>query len=257
LLDPNLFAGVDVAWAYGNRLIAYEPEPEVFPLIETSSLHVYIDEEDWETHGALGQRNAVAMRSGNLIAFSGSFLSDRHETVRIAVPGNVLGGVLPGFEENSPLGKRLIDSVSRSSGHSHAEMAFGLFYQLERTLGHFIENVLARAHGKESFIDLLPEKVLRKLRTDAGKIDLARAYFVDLVQILRDLWRHFQPLFSGSSTGVEHGEVTKPLFEINTIRNRLVHPQAGHAITLEDIDQIRSALKLIQRAATAIRTASD
>ena len=91
---------------------------------------------------------------------------------------------------------------------------------------------------------------------EQGQIDFSKADFLDLVLILRDLWPHFQPLFSGSSErAIERGEITKPLFEINDMRKYLVHPQKarkhGQAISSQDVDQLRRALKLIQPASAA------
>ena len=162
LLDPSLFDGVDVVWCYGNRLISYD---DAFPLIEPGTLHQYIDQGDFETSGALGQKNAVAVRKRNLLVSTGGILSDRRET---------MGGQLPGFEDNKLFAERVLDNFFGTRAPSLQWEAFELFSELEMTFGKLIEDVLARSSAEASFIQLLPEKMLTKLKSPDGSIDFAR-----------------------------------------------------------------------------------
>ncbi len=85
-----------------------------------------------------------------------------------------MGGQLPGFEDNKLFAERVLDNFFGTRAPSLQWEAFELFSELEMTFGKLIEDVLARSSAEASFIQLLPEKMLTKLKSPDGSIDFAR-----------------------------------------------------------------------------------
>lgn len=254
LFDPGLFEGVESVWAYGSRLIQYEPE--VFPLIEASGLHFFVDEGDLRTIGNLGRRNAVAVkrvRNGQyLMVLAGGFFRDRADT---------FGGVMPGLEDNKHFAEMVISELT---AHVSKPIDFGarsyvLFRELEARLGELVQKVLTRASYDGQFMGLLPAEVQNKLRGDAGVPDYSRAMYVDLVNIVHKLWPQFESIFADSAgEPLTRNAVTRPLSSLNKQRNYLAHPhkakQHGREENSSDVEALSRALEMIRLAAAKAST---
>jgi hypothetical protein len=253
-LSPEEFAA-QFFGGVGIRLIDYDPE--LFPIIEASPLHFFVDPGDLRTSGNLGQRNAIAVRRSRnkecLIIFAGAFLNDRSRT---------LGGMIPGIEDNLALAENLIDLLSSKARNKsdHISTAYELLRELEATLGKFIRNVLASCSVDGNFSELIPENIRVKLMTKDGVMDYSLATYIQLVGILKDQWSQFERHFAAAAgRSVKREEVTKPLFEINTgQRIYLAHPHKAIERNIkfgpQDVAAIRDALFLIRRASTASAT---
>jgi hypothetical protein len=252
LLDPILFDGVNEVAASSLRLIDYDFE--LFPVIEASRLHFFVTEGDEPTHGNLGRKNAVAVRtSGNrecLIVLAGFFLNDSVE-----IDGR---RVSPGFEDNEVFANNLIDLLTfQARSKSDHIIAYELFRELELRLGRMIQDTLTVGTVNGDFSDLIPEQIRSKLVAPDGKLDYSRATYIHLVAILKALWPKFERHFSDpAGRHLTRDEVIKPLFEINGAqRVYLAHPHKAeqHNIKfgLQDVAAIRQALDLVRRASVA------
>ncbi len=254
LLDAGLFSGTDSVIGSGSRLIQYDAN--VFPLIEASGLHFFVDEGDLPAVGNLGRKNAVAVRLARgrqcLIALSGSFLRDRTRT---------LGGTTPGLEDNVRFAENLIDELTEHGRThiNHALSAFELFCELEVRLGEILETGLTRRSGSSNFFELLPPNVRKRLRTKFGMLDYSRAFYSDLVTILEQYWADFQRYFlSATGESMSPSAVMESLREVNELRKYLAHPakaqQEKRKITASDVEKLRCALDLIRNASLRLES---
>lgn len=249
LIDPQLFDGVDKIVAYGNRLISYDPG--VFPIVEACrAMHFFADEGDSRHRGNLGQRNAVAVRQSRsarclMIVMTGKVLNDCER---------VMAGALPGWVDNQRFADNLIDLVTahiRDQTQYSAIKVYELFSDLETSLGQLIQSVLVSYSQDSDFSALIPESVRKKLHSES-RFDYARAYYLDLVLILKDQFPKFEYLFH------EEGRNTlKLLFEINSgPRVHLAHPhkaaQLGVTFGADDADVLTRALELVRRASARL-----
>lgn len=248
LLDPRLFSGVDEISGSSNRLIQYDSD--VFPTVEASDFHFFVDEGDLLSVGNLGRKNTVAVRLAYgrpcLLAMSGNYLRDRTTT---------LGGIAPGFEDNRKFAENVIDELSGSVRRpvDYSLSAYEQFCKLEATLGDVIKAGLVRLSGSGDIYGLLPNEVRGRVRGNSGVLDYGRAMFRDLVVILDHRWSDFQPYFI-DETGetLPRETVTELLFEINKLRKYLAHPvkalQAGRAVEAADVAKLTRALQLLRGA---------
>lgn len=252
LLDPRLFQDMESAWAYGNRLIQYEPD--IFPLIEASGLHFFVDKGDLLTVGNLGRKNAVAVSQVRnkrcLIVLSGNFFHDRAET---------LGGTTPGVEDNKAFAENVIAELTSHVVRpiDFAVSSYALLRELEARLGDLIEKVLTGATTDGNFISLLPVEIQNKLRSETGIPDYSRAMYVDLVNIVHKVWPQFEPFFvDQAGKPMARKSVTKPLSSLNTQRIYLAHPhkakQHGRAENAEDVESLSRALEMVRLASARV-----
>jgi hypothetical protein len=253
LLDPDLFQNVESVTGSGSHLLQYEPE--IFPMVEASGLHFFVDvTTDFSIAGNLGQRNAVAVRrnheSQNLLVISGFFLNDRVETS---------GGVLPGFEDNVRFAESVIDFLTLKAQRKtqYVMTAYELFRELERRLGILIESVLRRRISEEYFFNSIPASIREKMRTQNGRFDYSLATYAHLVQIIKAQWEEFEPFFAVfPSQQSKHSSAIGLLFKINMgQRVYLAHPHKASQQNVEfgpsDVALIKQALDLVRRASAA------
>jgi hypothetical protein len=252
LLDPRLFDNVDRIVGSSSRLIQYDSD--VFPAVEASGVHFFVDEGDLLTVGNMGKKNAVAAHLARgkkcLLVLSGSYLRDRTAT---------FGGLAPGCEDNRKFAENVIDELTARVRRpvNYSLSAYEIFCELEARLGEMIEQVLTRLSGGSALCDLLPNEVRGRIRTDSGMLDYGKAMYRDLVLVLDHRWPDFQSYFVANAGGLpSRGAITALLLEINELRKYLAHPikakQDGRTIATGDVEKLKSALELVRLASVRV-----
>jgi hypothetical protein len=248
--DPQLFEGIDRIVGSAAYLLDYEPAS--FPILEVSPLHFLVDgKSDFFTSGVPGRRNALATRKrtglGTQIILSVDVLRNGYES---------LGGHVAGVNQNQLFAARLIDFLDNESRvpNRNRDDAYDLFAALERMLGQFVYDVLSPKSNDNTIDKFLPERVKNNIRNKlTQKLEYSRAYYADIVSILRENWSEFELYFNSNGTANDRSSVSKLLFSVNDAqRVNLAHPHRAHQLGIKfgenDISILKTAVSLVRNA---------
>jgi len=242
-LHPKFFTGIDRVLMSSVNLLDYDGD--TFPIILPSELHAVTDAGDFRSPNMLSRRNSVAVMrhtdTGLAIIIGGSMLD---------APQHTVGGELPGIAPNLTVARRMMQLLDNSIHNKtfFAKEAYGAFFQLERTLGNFIRDVLQMISEDDRIEAYFPEKVRNNITTD-GRTDFSLATYNDLTEILLHNWSLFGVSFEGESKNT----IKKQFQKLNYVNRRyLAHPhkaeQEGIEFGRENVDQIEAVQKVLKRA---------
>ena len=85
------------------------------------------------------------------------------------------------------------------------------------------------------------------------KLDYSKAYYADIVWILKENWSEFESYFDENGAAVGRSAILKLLFDVNTAqRVNLAHPHKAHQRRIEfgpqDILILKNALSIVRAA---------